>query len=102
MFYAEGSLCLQDIENLKAWQFNVTQDKADLLSPQGRQDTYFLGRRIRSYFPELIDTTVYNPEKYVVSWKKKIKTSKEFLNMNAGFNYMACMTIPMAKEKLVI
>lgn len=64
---AEGSLCLQDIENLKQWQFSLSPSQGDTLTKQGREDLYLLGRRLRSYFPELLNTTTYSPDKYLVS-----------------------------------
>uniref|UniRef100_A0A1B6GTD8 Multiple inositol polyphosphate phosphatase 1 n=2 Tax=Cuerna arida TaxID=1464854 RepID=A0A1B6GTD8_9HEMI len=61
----KGSLCLQDIENLKAWTFTLTPEMGDMLTVQGKQDLYFMGRRLRSYFPELLSNSVYSPEKFV-------------------------------------
>ncbi|XP_054282249.1 multiple inositol polyphosphate phosphatase 1-like [Macrosteles quadrilineatus] len=60
----KGSLCMKDIENLKEWSFNMSPDQGDMLTKQGRQDLYLLGKRIRSYFPELLNIP-YSADKFV-------------------------------------
>jgi hypothetical protein len=53
-----GSLCDEDLENLRLWTLQVVSNVKSDLTPQGYEDLNRLGVRYRSRFPELFKQTV--------------------------------------------
>lgn len=58
-----GELCDKDLENLKRWSINITEDSSDTLAPQGHEDLFLLARRIKTDFPDLLSWT-YSQDRY--------------------------------------
>ncbi|CAK1553727.1 unnamed protein product [Leptosia nina] len=51
-----SSLCAQDMENLRNWQFDdkIFGDKRDV-TDEGRNEMMFLGKRLREAFPDILN-----------------------------------------------
>jgi hypothetical protein len=54
----EGTLCAQDLENLKLWTLQVVSNVKSDLTPQGYKDLYDLADRFKTRFPALFNQTV--------------------------------------------
>jgi hypothetical protein len=54
----EGTLCAQDLENLKLWTLHVVSNVNGDLTPQGHKDLYDLVDRFKTTFPALFNQTV--------------------------------------------
>ncbi|XP_076171851.1 multiple inositol polyphosphate phosphatase 1 [Ptiloglossa arizonensis] len=82
-----GSLCKQDIENLKTWKINskLTKKKSKHLTKQGKKDLKFLAERYKDYFPELLqyDSVDELESKYVF---RATSTQRTVGSMNAFIN----------------
>ena len=53
-----GSLCAQDLQNLKLWTLQAVSNVKSDLTPQGYSDLYNLAERFRTRFPSLFNQTV--------------------------------------------
>lgn len=51
-----SSLCAQDVENLRNWQYDAKmfEDKQDI-TEEGRQEMLFLGKRLKEAFPNILN-----------------------------------------------
>lgn len=58
-----GELCDKDLENLKRWSINITEDQSDTLTQQGHEDLFLLAKRIKTDFPEVLDWS-YSQDRY--------------------------------------
>lgn len=71
IFFTDGRLCPDDLENLRDWQVDpsLKVEMADILAPQGKDDLYLLAKSLRSAFPELLSTEskIVHPGDYIVS-----------------------------------
>ena len=81
-----GTLCAEDVDNLKKWTPQVVSTLPNNLAPQGYKDAYYLARRYRSRFPTLLKQQ-YNPKRFTVS------TLKIFLQLIMKYhqNYNDCV-----------
>ncbi|XP_067005691.2 multiple inositol polyphosphate phosphatase 1 [Anabrus simplex] len=59
----DGNLCKKDLDNLKAWEFNVTNEQDMQLTSQGEKDLRDLAVRMKKKFPTLL-SSAYSPELY--------------------------------------
>lgn len=50
-----GELCNKDLQNLKAWSFNWTEEEGYNLAPQGYEDLFLLAERVKADFPEALN-----------------------------------------------
>lgn len=66
-----GTLCAQDVDNLKKWTPQVVQTLSMNLTPQGYKDAYNMAQRFKSRFPTLLNQS-YSPDKFEVSAFKTI------------------------------
>ena len=82
-------MCDKDLENLRRWSFNVTEDQSDILTPQGREDLFLLGRRIKTDFPDLLNWA-YTPERYQVSDTGSDKICKDIIRISYEFATHMC------------
>nr|XP_034824785.1 multiple inositol polyphosphate phosphatase 1-like [Maniola hyperantus] len=70
-----GSLCAQDVENLRNWEYNIKFfDGIRDVTEEGRKEMMGLGRRLKEAFPELLkdlptDSYVFRPAKGI--WIEK-------------------------------
>jgi hypothetical protein len=71
----EGTLCAQDLENLKLWTLQVVSNVKSDLTPQGYKDLYDLADRYKTRFPALFNHIVTN-DSFKVSKLTAIKGYK--------------------------
>ncbi|PSN38479.1 Multiple inositol polyphosphate phosphatase 1 [Blattella germanica] len=70
-----GSLCPEDLENLKKWTPQVVLTEAeDLAIPQGYNDLYSMAKRFQSRFPTLLNQS-YSRDKFEVRFTYKQRTT---------------------------
>lgn len=67
-----GTLCAQDVDNLKKWTPQAVLTLSMNLAPQGYKDSYNVARRFKSRFPALLNQS-YSPEKFEVSALKIVQ-----------------------------
>jgi len=102
----KGTLCSQDIENLRAWSFSMSPDQGDMLTVQGREDLFLLGRRLRSYFPDLLNTS-YSSDKLLFRHTNTSRTKESaeyFARGMLGLNYddpSPSLPPPIADDRLI-
>lgn len=65
-YFLEGDLCNKDLENLKTWSFNWTEDLGYDLAPQGYDDLIRLAERVKTAFSEALPMP-YSEDRYTVS-----------------------------------
>uniref|UniRef100_A0A1B6KA08 Multiple inositol polyphosphate phosphatase 1 n=2 Tax=Graphocephala atropunctata TaxID=36148 RepID=A0A1B6KA08_9HEMI len=97
------TLCSADIENLKAWQFDVNTTEANKLTSQGRQDLYELGQRFRSYFPELLNSS-YSPDKFIfrhTNTNRTAESAKYFAKGVFGSTFDTPLPPAFSKDRLI-
>lgn len=61
-----STLCKEDIDAIKKWDFNLTKQDASKLNSQGANDLSSLGSRLRNVYKDLFDEP-YNTETFKVS-----------------------------------
>jgi len=66
-----GTLCAQDVDNLRKWTPQAASTLSMDLTPQGYKDAYYVAQRFKSRFPSLLNLS-YSPEKYEVSTQETI------------------------------
>ncbi|KDR19047.1 multiple inositol polyphosphate phosphatase 1-like isoform X3 [Zootermopsis nevadensis] len=70
----KGTLCAQDLENLKLWTLQVVSNVKSDLTPQGYKDLHDLGDRFKSRFPALFNQTV-TKDSFKVRFTTKQRTA---------------------------
>ena len=66
-YFSGGELCNKDLENLKSWSFNWTEEVGYNLAPQGYEDLKLLAERVKADFPEALDKP-YSRDLFTVSY----------------------------------
>lgn len=61
----KGSLCQDDLDNLKDWKFSANVDDNKFLVREGQKEMLSLAHRYRSRFPSLLERP-FNNESYKV------------------------------------
>jgi hypothetical protein len=77
----EGTLCAQDLENLKLWTLQVVSNVKSDLTPQGYKDLYDIADRFKTRFPALFNQTVTKDSFKVGNWQ-----------LSGAIKYSACET----------
>lgn len=70
----QGTLCTQDVENLKKWTPQAVTTLSKNLTPQGYKDAYYLALRYKSRFPTLLNQP-YSPDKFQVNFTDSQRTT---------------------------
>lgn len=69
-----GTLCADDVNNLKKWTPQVVSTLPHNLAPQGYRDAYYLAKRYKSRFPTLLSQP-YNPKRFEVKFTDTQRTT---------------------------
>ncbi|KDR19046.1 hypothetical protein L798_06402 [Zootermopsis nevadensis] len=69
-----GTLCAQDVDNLKKWTPQAVLTLSMNLAPQGYKDSYNVARRFKSRFPALLNQS-YSPEKFEIRYTNSQRTT---------------------------
>ncbi|XP_064609374.1 multiple inositol polyphosphate phosphatase 1-like [Liolophura sinensis] len=72
-FMRESTLCKQEQEEIKDWQFSFLSSEAELLAPTGVQESRDLGVRYAHRFPSLLGLP-YTPQRYKFQHTYKPRT----------------------------
>lgn len=59
----KSTLCKEDIEAIKSWEFDLTKADGNMLNSRGVDDMRSLGLRLRTVYSDVFDEP-YNPTTY--------------------------------------